>query len=531
MATAEAAVAAAGGAVLLYLALVCRLSHQDSSETEGRAEEEEEERSWPEMPPATWLEGLTLATRTVLFTCGETIGKWPIGDIAFGIKRQMKLQGSLQHEYAGSDSVQLSGCETLSELTELLRYLNLCLYFSKKPFPAFLEFGGYDQESILLHMPKAMLMKPAFTIVRDSNSKCFLLIIRGATTTIDRLTAASGAEVPFHHVILNEGKVEKLVLGHAHCGILAAARWIAQLAIPCLHEGLSRCPDYKVKVMGHSMGAGIGAILTHILREREEFSSCICFAFAPAACLTWELAESGKGFITSLVNRNDVVPSFSKVSAARIRSEVMAASWRNNVREGMRLNKLYNFVNGHVEKIRSHLASMSGVKVANSNVVVHCNGSSLSEPLIKSTANGTTNGTDALKINGNSDQVCSTFVAPQLETEEINTQQEQETFSNGEAAAELPENELHATQVGSRSRQFYPPGRIIHMVALPDGQTEDDQAFQIYETPRDLYGKIRLAPNMVKDHYMPSYLKTLEVLLDRLSQDCTDKTSPSSVNL
>ena len=41
-----------------------------------------------------------------------------------------------------------------------------------------------------------------------------------------------------------------------------------------------------------------------------------------AACMTWELAESGKEFITSLVNRNDVVPSFSKVSTESLRSEV-----------------------------------------------------------------------------------------------------------------------------------------------------------------------------------------------------------------
>ncbi|XP_078149066.1 uncharacterized protein LOC144544424 isoform X2 [Carex rostrata] len=489
--------------------------------------------TWPYRVPSTWRESVAIAALTVRYICRETIGKWRIRDIAYMIKYHIKLQGSLQHEYAGSDCVRLSGCETLSELTELLRYLNLCMYFSKKSFPAFLEFGRYDQESILLHKPKARLMKPAFTIVRDSNSKCFLLIIRGATTTTDRLTAATGAEVPFHHVILNNGKVENLVLGHAHCGMLAAARWIAQLAIPCLHEGLGQFPDYEVKVMGHSMGAGIGAILTHILREREEFSSCTCLAFAPAACLTWELAESGKDFITSLVNRNDAVPSFCKISAARVRSEVMASSWRNNMREGMRLNKLFNFVNDHVEKIKSHLASVSGssVKVANSTVAVQCNGSSLSEPLIKNTANGTTNGTDPPKINGNSTQVCSTYVASQVEAEESNIQQDQETISNLDAAAELPENKMHATPVAKSSRQFYPPGRIIHMVALPDGEPVDDEAFEIYETPRGLYGKIRLAPDMVKDHYMPSYINTLEVLLDRLRKDGTDNTSPSSADL
>lgn len=48
-----------------------------------------------------------------------------------------------------------------------------------------------------------------------------------------------------------------------------------------------------------------------------------CSFFYVAACLTWELAESGKDFITSLVNRNDAVPSFCKISAARVRSEVI----------------------------------------------------------------------------------------------------------------------------------------------------------------------------------------------------------------
>lgn len=88
--------AAAGGAVLLYLALVYRLSHQDESER-GERDDEEEESRWPDMPPSTWLEGLTVATRTVLLACGETIGKWPIGDLAFGINRQMKRQVTIIH--------------------------------------------------------------------------------------------------------------------------------------------------------------------------------------------------------------------------------------------------------------------------------------------------------------------------------------------------------------------------------------------------------------------------------------------------
>jgi hypothetical protein len=38
--------------------------------------------------------------------------------------------------------------------------------------------------------------------------------------------------------------------------------------------------------------------------------------------MTWDLVESGKDFITSLVNRNDIVPAFSKASSESLRSEV-----------------------------------------------------------------------------------------------------------------------------------------------------------------------------------------------------------------
>ena len=82
------------------------------------------------------------------------------------------------------------------------------------------------------------LWKPAFTVVRDRSSKCFLLFIRGAISVKERLTAATGAEVPFHHVLVQEGHVSNVVLGYAHCGMVAAARWIAKRAIPCLSKAV-----------------------------------------------------------------------------------------------------------------------------------------------------------------------------------------------------------------------------------------------------------------------------------------------------
>ena len=57
--------------------------------------------------------------------------------------------------YAGSNCVQLKGPEIVEELNYYLRLLNLCIFFSKKPFPVFLESAGYSQEDVLVRKPKA----------------------------------------------------------------------------------------------------------------------------------------------------------------------------------------------------------------------------------------------------------------------------------------------------------------------------------------------------------------------------------------
>jgi hypothetical protein len=127
--------------------------------------------------------------------------------------------------------------------------MKLCMYFSKKPYRVFLEFGGCDQSDVLIKKSKARFLKPAFTVVRDRSSKCFLLFIRGAISVKERLTAATGADIPFHHVVAKGGRVSNLVLGYAHCGMATSARWIADQATPCLSKAAEQFPDYRIMVI------------------------------------------------------------------------------------------------------------------------------------------------------------------------------------------------------------------------------------------------------------------------------------------
>lgn len=78
----------------------------------------------------------------------------------------------------------------------------------------------------------------------------------------------------------------------------------------------------------------------------------------------------------------------------------------------------------------------------------------------------------------------------------------------------------------SENLQFYPPGRIMHMVTVPSSDAndfgEDDRFAEhvgIYETPRELYSKLRLSKTMINDHYMPMYKKMMELLIKEIENE------------
>ncbi|XP_061342870.1 uncharacterized protein LOC133289035 [Gastrolobium bilobum] len=384
MATATMATAA-GAAALLYYTLNRKLgSHRTINDEDG---EENDSDAPTDMPlgidrvsnrliqaPATWLETISTLSETLRFTYSETLGKWPIGDLAFGISFLLKRQGNYRVDtvFGGKDSVQLKGSEITTELKYLLNLLTLCWHFSKKPFTLFLEETGYTEENVLLQEPKAGILKPAFTIIADHKMKCFLLLIRGTHSIKDTLTAVTGNVVPFHHTVVDQGGVSDLVLGYAHCGMVAAARWIAKLATPCLLEAHGHYPDYKVKIVGHSLGGGTAAILTYVLREQKELSVTTCVTFAPAACMTWELAESGNSFITSVINEADLVPTFSAASVDDLRSEVTASAWINDLRNQIEQTRILSTVYRSASALGSRLPSIATAraKVAGAGAIL-----------------------------------------------------------------------------------------------------------------------------------------------------------------
>uniref|UniRef100_A0A1J3HB78 Sn1-specific diacylglycerol lipase alpha n=1 Tax=Noccaea caerulescens TaxID=107243 RepID=A0A1J3HB78_NOCCA len=648
---AGAMVTATGAVVVLYL-LSRRIVWARDGEDDSGGELAKSGRSGrrkivrrPAQAPATWLETISTLSETLRFTYSETLGKWPIADLAFGINYLMRRQGNFQTAsvYAGSNCIELKGPEIIMELTELLRFLTLCMLFSKKPFPVFLETAGYTHEDVLLQKPKAGILQPAFTIIRDTNSKCLLLLIRGTHSIKDTLTAATGAVVPFHHSVLHDGGLSNLVLGYAHCGMVAAARWIAKLSVPCLIKALDENPGYKVQIVGHSLGGGTAALLTYILREQKEFASATCFTFAPAACMTWDLAESGKHFITTIINGSDLVPTFSAASVDDLRSEVTSSSWSNDLRDQVEHTRVLSVVYRSATAIGSRLPSIASAKakVAGAGAILrpvssgtqvmlkraqdvaqavvqtrstlsswscmgprrraissqlnskvtdlpeasaiipdrrstealltetvvigrkeHCSSSSSDsdrddqeeededeeEPLISidqvitetsSVEEDVTEGELWDEIDKELTRHENERNSEAMEEEAAAAKEitEEETVITG-GSGDTSTGENHQSPVSAsstdfiESQRFYPPGKIMHIVSVTEteSETERDEVMvvgttttvervRLYETPRELYRKMRLSRTMINDHYMPMYKKMMELLITELECD------------
>ncbi|KAJ1431103.1 Fungal lipase-like domain [Sesbania bispinosa] len=278
-------------------------------------------RDWfdgrPASAPRKAMDLIFILAEASVLIYSETVDMWPLFDLVKAILFLMFNQDNvpLASVYGGNGCQQLEAPKIIQDLG-VPRLLELCLLLSKKPFPEFLHSAGFSQDDVVVWKTKARTMKPSFAIVCDVHSKCFLVLIRGTHSIQDVLTDATCAAQSFECSVLRDDGTMEEVSGHVHKGMVGAAWEIAKECTPILLEWLAKNPNFKVKVF-------------YILKSREEASSLQApvshLAQAPA-CMTLSLAESGKHFITTIINGSDLVPTFSTCSVHDLLSEVITNS-------------------------------------------------------------------------------------------------------------------------------------------------------------------------------------------------------------
>uniref|UniRef100_A0A0A9EDX9 Fungal lipase-type domain-containing protein n=1 Tax=Arundo donax TaxID=35708 RepID=A0A0A9EDX9_ARUDO len=102
--------------------------------------------------------------------------------------------------------------------------------------------------------------------------------------------------------------------GYVHNGLLRAAGWVLDAECDLLRELLERYPDYTLTFTGHSLGAGVAAMLTMVVLlnldnlGNVDRSRTRCYAMAPARCMSLNLAVRYADVINSVVLQDDFLP-------------------------------------------------------------------------------------------------------------------------------------------------------------------------------------------------------------------------------
>ncbi|KHN40421.1 Sn1-specific diacylglycerol lipase alpha [Glycine soja] len=377
-----------------------------------------------------------------------------------------------------SDCVKLKAPGVLEELYEVKKLLKRAkLFSSRKELEALLFDNGFTKEDVLLRKRTARILKPAFTVVRDKELKCLFVFIRGTRGIKDTLTDAIAAPIPFSHTFISsDGNLRRnnTVSGHAHRGMVTAARWIRKRCTTTLLLALHENPGFKIKIIGHSLGGATAALLTFMLREMKQFSSCTCVTFGPAACMTLELAEFGKPFITSIINGYDIVPTFSA-------SSVHDFNYKDRIKD-------------------KNILTAVGLRIKTSWETL------LTEEHVSDDEeyNSSSEGSDGDDYDSDDDEDKLSNIRAK-EKEATTTK----NITEEESVCPVP------TSVNLDRHPLYPPGKIMHIVP----ENNNSNRINLYETPTQFYGKLRFSRRIILDHFTKKYLKNLQQLINQLEKE------------
>mmetsp|Transcript_33759 Transcript_33759/g.80743 ORF Transcript_33759/g.80743 Transcript_33759/m.80743 type:complete len:865 (-) Transcript_33759:279-2873(-) len=161
-----------------------------------------------------------------------------------------------------------------------------------------------------------------YCIIIDRKWKSIVLAIRGSLTLEDCVV----------DVLLEPSPLDALGERYGfdgdgqycHGGVVECTMWLYEdlKNHRILETLMGEFPSYTLRVVGHSLGAGIGFILSLMLRSTIPSLRCLCYS-PPGGLVTWDLAKECSGFVNSFVLDSDIVPRLSLDNMERLRDEVL----------------------------------------------------------------------------------------------------------------------------------------------------------------------------------------------------------------
>ncbi|KAG5059092.1 hypothetical protein JHK87_000121 [Glycine soja] len=439
---------------------------------------------------------LTLA-EAIRFGYAETLGTWHLFDLPRAILYTIMDKGkkTIPMECGErSDCVQLKDPKILDELYEIRKCLTRTMLFSKKRFRAFLLAAGIPKEDVLLRKKRA----------RRNNK----------------------------------------VSGHGHRGMVAAARWIKKHCTTILLEDLRRHPDFQIKIVGHSLG-GAASVSLELAEFGKPFITSIIndsdIVPTLSAYSIHDFIFEGQIKHKKILNaaRSAVVSRLPFASTAKaIADHAVVKKHKERTRLLLSLSQQPENVGALSSSKSDNLAEASRSTETSyevsEEIIISESTSDEDESIFSSDDESQHDDIDEEEqiISAFQNITASTAASDEellnqlekLELEKhddipnIHVKENQEATTSIDVTEEEKKVVLVHTEESAgavtasynlEKHPLYPPGRIMHIVPAPSNSSEnsnsddydpDEKYLYLYETPKQLYGKLRVSRRMILDH-------------------------------
>jgi hypothetical protein len=155
-------------------------------------------------------------------------------------------------------------------------------------------------ECVAIYDPISSLYKPGYFIMIDSYSKSIVIGLRGTTITAVNI---SDLLTDLDHDVIDEYG------GKFHKGMYTAAKALYEKYGDIIKYLVEKNPEYKLRIVGHSLGGGVAIILGFILRA--SYPRLKVFSYGTPCIGSIQLIEESRKFAITFINADDIVSRLS----------------------------------------------------------------------------------------------------------------------------------------------------------------------------------------------------------------------------
>ncbi|CAM9182557.1 unnamed protein product [Chrysoparadoxa australica] len=230
---------------------------------------------------------------------------------------------------AEKEEHKLEGCRavTQEELLSVREFAWLPLHLlydrTRVEMQVLCDMHGW---SLIYVQEESNVNQPSFALLAHPGSRTAAVVIRGTSSIHDVITDIQHIPVTFPPEPTKDdesGWTRVADRGSlACCGMARAAAWLHREVEAQLIA--LQANGYTVRVLGHSLGAGVGALLGYLLHTKGTIKDIKVIGFAPPACMDETLAAACDDFVTSVVLHDDIIPRITAASSQTFLKDLLS---------------------------------------------------------------------------------------------------------------------------------------------------------------------------------------------------------------